>query len=152
MKTVLLLILITFTYPAHADLFTAEYEIGLSYYLNGAGQEGIYCTEENQTNVLVWEKNVDLEVLFSGRVYLAELLFVGGTTAITVDQLYVNNYLPFYHWYEFEAGIKYNGVEIYYEHLCAHTSTTFGYKYRLLSGVDQSYDRIGIRYKGTIGR
>ena len=118
-------------------------DYGLDFAAYYGGTVGRVMVEDNRERIR--ERTSAAEIAFTARVGYS-MFFAGGTTSTVVHMESAAVYAPIFSWYLLEAGIKFRGGEIYYEHLCAHTSTTFGYQYHLMTGVDKSYDKIGIRF------
>lgn len=48
---------------------------------------------------------------------------------------------PFYICYRFNAGVKYNNMELGYEHMCQHPITACGYIFDTILKEDSYYDK-----------
>jgi hypothetical protein len=149
-KKIFILFLIFVPVLVMAQEFKTEFQLDTSLYLNSCTNEIV--AESEVFGITEYEPQVEVE--FSGRLYYDIYNtdftpFVGGKTSILTDitdDNLIGGFTPFFSWYLFETGIRFKNVEFYYEHLCAHTSTVYGYTYTLLTGVDKSYDKIGIRF------
>ena len=145
-KTILIAIfLIMFCVPVFSDdFFSMDYTFDISYYIS-ANEEKLLVADIN--NLVRKELTPMFEILYSSRMYAKDRFFIGGTTSTVVDKVTDRlTYTPFFSWYLFETGIKFGITEIYYEHLCSHTSTVHGYYYQLYTGLDKFYNRVGIRF------
>lgn len=76
-------------------------------------------------------------------------LFMGGETRIQMGP-WPGGFNPQSIFYQFNAGIRYKGLELYYLHACRHPQMANAYMYNVISGWDSAYDEIGIKFSGKV--
>lgn len=84
-------------------------------------------------------------------VELFGFLFGGGGMRVQMVQDGAWNFDPQATFYEFRAGARWNGIEVFWHHCCRHPQMTYAYRYQMISGWEGAYTELGIRFKGRVG-
>ncbi len=84
---------------------------------------------------------VDLGINYTWRIFY----FGGAVKTWMIPKSEEVNFLPFYTFYRFDAGVKIDGLTIGYEHGCAHSVGALGYLIDPLFPVDSGFDKLFIR-------
>lgn len=98
-------------------------------------------------------KGLDFNIAFSGEIEILDTVFIGGSisTNMSIKTNKNASFSPSDVWYSFNAGLRFNNIEIGFRHNCCHPL----YTYIQTTGIDDvfaegAYEETYIRFKGEI--
>lgn len=117
---------------------------GGQYFDNAINDAGVFSTNNNYFIETAFEFQLPISLVKGDR----NNLFIG---ALTENQFFPNpgrqiNFNPWQDTYRFNAGIRFFGVELGYQHECVHP-VVFSQNY-VVSRYNSSYDRLHIKVSG----
>lgn len=114
-------------YQRQAEVFLFE---GHYYY-------PVEVTRENIAPILYTDLRAGVE--------LWDFLFAEGSIRVQMTPNGITNFDPQSLFYDFRAGARYKGLELFWHHACRHPQMTYAYRYQSISGWEGAYSEIGVR-------
>jgi len=102
-------------------------------------------------NVIPGEPSFDITedigyVNFEAEVIAWDTIFIGGATKTYIQRTSdLTNYHPFESDYLFNAGLRFDPIEIGYRHLCLHPTRPYEIYYQPQKSTDAAYDEFYLR-------
>lgn len=83
--------------------------------------------------------------------FLNGAAFVGGSIKTEMQKAAENfSFLPESSTYSFRAGLRFDGFEIGWLHVCAHPTLPYYYALEPVISFDRAYDDVYIRFSGSV--
>jgi len=109
----------------------------------------MYQYEVKPEYVAEWWSNNSGAIYFTdlqAELIFLDVLFFGGGARFQMHPW--NN--PQSIFYNFDMGLRYKGIELYYYHSCRHPQMCNAWMYDVISGWEGAYDEIGIKFSGKV--